>query len=635
MITKLCTSQALKHILSTGRNINEMRHIGEKVHIIMASSISTLTNIPIEHQDFANAMDEITFARAHAGAGFPAPKKTNEACVINSRSRLLACAKHPSLDRSGVPIPSALRPGPDEPGIPLNKQQFANIRSQLETRSRGAMTEGIALAHDLAISGSHCTDTETFFGIVDIGHSPNLLKSLEETRSAQDLNAIMANCFRNDTRRYNRLLSIKHKSSGAFLDDNSQDNKHSEYYKHAFLFRYGLPIFNFINKMTCPWCMKKDSLDRQGDHVFHCKTLNGKQRTSLIHNPMRDALCKVMKEIAKLSPNLPINPISICREPNGLVADKAGCTATKRPADVYYSHLPTGLNMIDDAGNRVMVHSTAIDIKTVAVDLDRSPHRERNDSAVKSNEQPHPLDTPHLLKAERLALDGRAYGGGLANFLAGKGIAFTPAAIDTYGAIGPSLTALLENRIASWRVRKPGEPDTAFLHAESACFSFNNERKDICQAPPYTPPAHLGLLISAPKNAKANGTKMKFPWYQGNYLNKQEQFLSTTLSQGVGQCLTEAAMLVNTASMPISSAPFNEMTSSFHRSDTTNRFMNDRTFAMNAHRVLQDRPITPPATTVEGEPHLEDDDNASFHSTMENSDDLDDFSQAYETNDYH
>ena len=127
--------------------------------------------------------------------------------------------------------------------------------------------------------------------------------------------------------------------------------------------------------------------------------------------------------------------------------------------------------------------------------------------------------------------------------------------------------------------------------------------------------------------------KMKFPWYQGNYLNKQEQFLSTTLSQGVGQCLTEAAMLVNTASMPISSAPFNEMTSSLHRSDTTNRFMNDRTFAMNAHRVLQDRPITPPATTVEGEPHPEDDDNASFHSTMENSDDLDDFSQAYETND--
>jgi hypothetical protein len=45
------------------------------------------------------------------------------------------------------------------------------------------------------------------------------------------------------------------------------------------------------------------------------------------------------------------------------------------------------------------------------------------------------------------------------------------------------------------------------------------------------------------------------------------------------------------------------------------------------------RPITPPVTTVEGEPHLEDDDNASFHSTMENSDDLDEFSQAYETND--
>jgi hypothetical protein len=71
-------------------------------------------------------------------------------------------------------------------------------------------------------------------------------------------------------------------------------------------------------------------------------------------------------------------------------------------------------------------------------------------------------------------------------------------------------------------------------------------------------------------------------------------------------------MLVNTASMPISSAPFNEMTSSLHRSDTTNRFMNDSTFAMNAHRVLQDRSTSPPATPVECAPHLEDDDNASF-----------------------
>jgi hypothetical protein len=43
---------------------------------------------------------------------------------------------------------------------------------------------------------------------------------------------------------------------------------------------------------------------------------------------------------------------------------------------------------------------------------------------------------------------------------------------------------------------------------------------------------------------------MSLPWYQGNYLNKQEQFISTVVSQGIGRAEVDA--LVNGALLSLS-----------------------------------------------------------------------------------
>jgi hypothetical protein len=37
----------------------------------------------------------------------------------------------------------------------------------------------------------------------------------------------------------------------------------------------------------------------------------------------------------------------------------------------------------------------------------------------------------------------------------------------------------------------------------------------------------MGLFSNAPRLAEMDGKKMSLPWYQGNYLHKQEQFIST------------------------------------------------------------------------------------------------------------
>ena len=82
---------------------------------------------------------------------------------------------------------------------------------------------------------------------------------------------------------------------------------------------------------------------------------------------------------------------------------------------------------------------------------------------------------------------------------------------------------------------------------------------------------------------------MSLPWYQGNYLNKQEQFISTVISQGVGQCLAEVAALVNGARLSLSVTQVDSRNAVIRRADTTDRFTNDATFFFNTARILYGR----------------------------------------------
>ena len=116
---------------------------------------------------------------------------------------------------------------------------------------------------------------------------------------------------------------------------------------------------------------------------------------------------------------------------------------------------------------------------------------------------------------------------------------------------------------------------TASPFSQSANFSFDSGRNDKIPSPPYIPPDIMGLFSNAPRLAEMDGKKMSLPWYQGNYLNKQEQFISTVISQGVGQCLAEVAALVNGARLSLSVTQVDSRNAVIRRADTTDRFTND------------------------------------------------------------
>jgi hypothetical protein len=94
----------------------------------------------------------------------------------------------------------------------------------------------------------------------------------------------------------------------------------------------------------------------------------------------------------------------------------------------------------------------------------------------------------------------------------------------------------------------------------------------------------MGLFSNAPRLAEMDGKKMSLPWYQGIYLHKQEQFISTVISQGVGQCLAEVAALVNGARLSLSVTQVDSRNAVIRRADTTDRFTNDATFFFNTAR---------------------------------------------------
>ena len=450
------------------------------------------------------------------------------------------------------------------------------------------MTKGVQIALEIAIKEGHCEDYAGFVSLANSGHSANLLHRLEDTRSSRDINILLQTSADSDIQRYNRLLSIRSRESGAFLSNLDNSEKNSTYFRNAFCYRYGLPVLNFMEAKTCPWCLKENALDRHGHHVFSCKTLLGKQRTSYLHNPVRDAVCIMLTEVARIKSS-PIHPVSIGREVTGLLSAKPGCTATQRPADVYFAHDAAKLNAVDEAGSRVTVTSTAIDVKTVIPDLNR---KVPDKGVVRSNDPPHPHDLPHLLNAENKAIDGQAYGGNLGGYLASIGIGFGAAAFDTFGAAGPTFNAISNSATFAATSKASNSHisrSNAMLYSQEANFSFDSGRNDKIPSPPYIPPDIMGLFSNAPRLAEMDGKKMSLPWYQGNYLNKQEQFISTVISQGVGQCLAEVAALVNGARLSLSVTQVDSRNAVIRRADTTDRFTNDATFFFNTARILYGR----------------------------------------------
>ena len=164
----------------------------------------------------------------------------------------------------------------------------------------------------------------------------------------------------------------------------------------------------------------------------------------------------------------------------GLLSAKPGCNATQRPADVYFAHDAAKLNAVDEAGSRVTVTSTAIDVKTVIPDLNR---KVPDKGIVRSNDPPHPHDLPHLLNAENKAIDGQAYGGNLGGYLASIGIGFGAAAFDT---VRVRVRVRLYQGLARYRRDKVSQKGTT----TPFCTKLPHRRRSFRSSPPQPVPYH-------------------------------------------------------------------------------------------------------------------------------------------------
>ena len=545
-ITKFCFGGSINYILPSARNDREAQALAYRAYEIMTTAVTYLTHTPSTDPAFKDSFAEMCLPHEFGGSGLSDPRNTYKASLVAARLLVLSSGTR-RLEDSGIRLSAC----DVIHGAPLARDQHKFLRTLLppshDPDDISALIPSVRLAATLLRA---IGDKTPFLDRIRHGDKSKLQHELDVMRGKAQFARIMNDSRTSNPPRFNRLLSISQKCSGATLAQLDQTRKRGDYSREDFKFRYHLPIFDFAGPPTaCPLCDKNGVFDRFGEHVFRCDRLVKSQRTRLLHNPLRNVTALGLARLSRVADSM-ITRDSVRTEPLNLLATKPNVQnpTTKRPADVLF-HLPAPLplNMVDAQRNPVFVNQIALDIKTVHSSTDRPILESRGDFSP--DDPPQPLDVAHLLSKERDANNGAvAYGGELAKHLASTGVGYAALTVDVYGAIGPTHAFFLSGSTfpstsAASDKHYHRQSMQASLNAyRDADFSYDATR-DGGPAPPYFPRGARGLLPALTGAAGTSG----LPWYQSSITNRWEQEFDTERSQGVGASLLSVKSLFNEA----------------------------------------------------------------------------------------
>jgi len=319
----------------------------------------------------------------------------------------------------------------------------------------------------------------------------------------------------------------------AFLENlrMSQGRVSSEGHHVGVKLKLGIPIFNIPQgvREKCKLCGKMSALDRYGTHVLTCSK-TWVARTAAMHNPFRNSFALMLKQLQAIgSEKAQFGNVKL--EVPGLVPGSAS-----RPADVCFSLMGVS-EVLDKSGNKME------DITQVAVDI---TFTQLLPSApipgVKNEAVWFPETYKHLTNAEKVKREYTHSGatpGGTATFLAQRGTAFLPIAVDAYGGMGTSAAAFLYGSAAATKMKNQKSVLTT-AHYEDAGWIREKDKqsgKTSDYYVPYFPKDLHGQLRAASMKAKedianSGGKANSKNYWESPGERKMMQLLSSTLVEG-------------------------------------------------------------------------------------------------------
>ncbi|GMI23503.1 hypothetical protein TeGR_g11533 [Tetraparma gracilis] len=389
-ITKFCFGGSINYILPSARNDREARALAYRAYEIMTTAVTYLTHTPSTDPAFKDSFEEMCLPHEFGGSGLSDPRNTYKASLVAARLLVLSSGTR-RLEDSGIRLSAC----DVIHGAPLARDQHKFLRTLLppshDPDDVSALIPSVRLAATLLRA---IGDKTPFLDRIRHGDKSKLQHELDVMRGKAQFARIMNDSRTSNPPRFNRLLSISQKCSGATLAQLDQTRKRGDYSREDFKFRYHLPIFDFAGPPTaCPLCDKNGVFDRFGEHVFRCDRLVKSQRTRLLHNPLRNVTALGLARLSRVADSM-ITRDSVRTEPLNLLATKPNVQnpTTKRPADVLF-HLPAPLplNMVDAQRNPVFVNQIALDIKTYKGDL-----ASRSTSGVRSGHGVYHYTSPLL-----------------------------------------------------------------------------------------------------------------------------------------------------------------------------------------------------------------------------------------------
>lgn len=436
-LIRLCVIPKVYHMFTAASSLNAIAEFAKACHAQHITFFQRFLNDGKElDSDTEHSFELATLLIRQGGIQFTSPLNFYKAGFLASWSKLFFVGSPPSPD-SDEPIQS-----PIHPSIAQIIEAQLKAPTLLCCVDYSRCFQSLEQMHPLDF-GKEVAGGKGMAGLILAAAADKLQHTIVEATSRnrfQDLyNTLIAK--EDSTGAKSHLRKIM-PSSAQFLSSHYLDNLNmgggkmsSETFLCYTKMKLGLPILDIKagETLDCPFCSKKNVLNRFGDHIFSCYYFMS-HRTTCMHNPFRDTVAHVLGKLSKIGAPKASYISSVTIEKTGLVPNTA-----LRPADVFAT-FSSEKHVLNQEGQKVAVKAVAFDITYTTPSETKALEGFRNTSSFR------PAAFPHLLKAEATKRgdthDGRTIGG-TAQYLAERSIAFVPMAVDCMGGMGSQLSLLL------------------------------------------------------------------------------------------------------------------------------------------------------------------------------------------------
>ena len=534
-LTTLCILPKTIHMFDTAPSRNGVEHFAslcDESHMKFFSWLF-LDGKPIDNET-RQSYRLSTLLICQGGINFTTPKNNCLAIYTAKWARVLAAGKRSMEKKEPMGIRAA---NGDKIGVLPKSVQWI-IDKELDNASLQCIKDFNSIATELCAKhksiGQGVAQSKGVEGILLLGATPkfqHLLSEASTAHLAQDIynelseteeSTGVASHLRAIMPSTTQCLASEYLSCLDMSESGKVSSRATLLYTRV---KLALPIVGNLQigeRIKCPLCSQPDVITRYGDHIFSCSKTHS-ERTLALHNPTRDEWASALERLAAIgSGNAQFGNVQLERK--GLIPGTA-----RRPADIHITFdEPT--TMVDDVGEK---HE---DIVHAAFDVTVAKHTPQKPTKGFENESIWPPEAyTHLVDAEerkRAYKNGGDTPNGTAAHLAERKTAFIPIAIDVYGGMSSSGSALLHGSLAQ---KKRPNPIKGFTVGDFECAKWitaNRKPTDSTRefVPPFMPKQLCGQLKEASRKIKMDLEEETGQQYNHYWASTAERKILQSLS---------------------------------------------------------------------------------------------------------